>query len=224
MNWLLDLYKWNPAAQALAVIAVVCPAGMVLGSVKVRGNGLGTARVLFAGLLASAVGEPIGVRVFAFVTECGLILCALGIGLQLGPGFIALLRGRAVRLNALGAPIVVVGAMIAAGPSAPPGLDSASIPGVFSGAATNNRSLGAAQQTVTDPSALAFASNMCGSGAPMTSYAAVYLLTPSLRILEAQILTSTSCGRWNRAGRTARGQCRKEPRWPCSRTRAIHRV
>jgi putative transport protein len=34
---------------------------------------------------------------------------------------------------------------------------------------------------------------MCGSDAPMTSYAAVYPLTTLVRILAAQILTITLC-------------------------------
>jgi putative transport protein len=48
--------------------------------------------------------------------------------------------------------------------------------------------------SMTDPPALAFATNMCDSDAPMTSYAAVYPLTTLLRILAAQILTITLCG------------------------------
>jgi putative transport protein len=48
--------------------------------------------------------------------------------------------------------------------------------------------------SMTDPPALTFATNLCGSDAPMTSYAAVYPLTTLLRILAAQILTITLCG------------------------------
>jgi hypothetical protein len=42
--------------------------------------------------------------------------------------------------------------------------------------------------SMTDPPALAFASNICHSDAPMVSYATVYPLTMVLRILSAQIL------------------------------------
>jgi putative transport protein len=42
--------------------------------------------------------------------------------------------------------------------------------------------------SMTDPPALAFASNICGSDGPMLSYATVYPLTMVLRILSAQIL------------------------------------
>jgi putative transport protein len=47
---------------------------------------------------------------------------------------------------------------------------------------------------MTDPTTLTLATNMCGSDAPMTPYAAVYPLTTLLRIVAAQILTFTLCG------------------------------
>jgi hypothetical protein len=42
---------------------------------------------------------------------------------------------------------------------------------------------------LTDPPALAFASNIAGSDAPTVAYATVYPLTTLLRILSAQVLT-----------------------------------
>jgi putative transport protein len=42
--------------------------------------------------------------------------------------------------------------------------------------------------SMTDPPALAFASNIFGSDAPTVAYATVYPLTTLLRILSAQIL------------------------------------
>jgi putative transport protein len=42
--------------------------------------------------------------------------------------------------------------------------------------------------SMTDPPALAFASNIAGSDAPNVAYATVYPLTTLLRILSAQIL------------------------------------
>jgi putative transport protein len=41
MNWLFELHKTQPVAHAVGVLAFVCVVGMVLGSVKVRGVGLG---------------------------------------------------------------------------------------------------------------------------------------------------------------------------------------
>jgi putative transport protein len=48
--------------------------------------------------------------------------------------------------------------------------------------------------SMTDPPALAFASNISNSDAPMVSYATVYPLTMVLRILSAQILVLIVCG------------------------------
>jgi putative transport protein len=42
--------------------------------------------------------------------------------------------------------------------------------------------------SMTDPPALAFASNIANSDAPMVAYATVYTLTTLLRILSAQVL------------------------------------
>jgi 6-phosphofructokinase 1 len=49
MNWLFQMHTAQPVAHAFGVLALVCVAGMAVGSLKVRGVGLGTAGVLFAG-------------------------------------------------------------------------------------------------------------------------------------------------------------------------------
>ena len=48
--------------------------------------------------------------------------------------------------------------------------------------------------SMTDPPALAFAGNVCGSDAPTVAYATVYPLTTVMRILAAQILAVVLCG------------------------------
>jgi putative transport protein len=150
MSWLLDLYESNPTAQAIGLISIVCMAGMLLGGVRVRGIGLGTAGVLFAGILAGAICGPIDPRTLDFAKELGLVIFVLTIGLQLGPGFFASLRGTGVQLNLLAAAIVVLGALLAAGLGEALGFDPASTLGVFSGATTNTPSLGAAQHTLSE--------------------------------------------------------------------------
>ena len=149
MDWLFDLYQTNYTAQAIAIVALVCMAGMVLGSVKVRGIGLGTAGVLFASLLVGAVSKPIDHKTLEFVKEFGLILFVFCIGLQLGPGFFASLRQMGLRLNVLAGTVVVLGAVVAVGLGWLLGIDSAAVLGLFSGATTNTPSLGAAQQTLS---------------------------------------------------------------------------
>jgi putative transport protein len=149
MNWLFQMHTAQPVAHAIGVLALVCVAGMAVGSFKVRGVGLGTAGVLFAGILAGYFGKPVDHATLEFVKEFGLILFVFTIGLQLGPGFLAALRQQGLALNALAATVVVLGALTAPGLGWLLGIDPAAVLGLLSGATTNTPSLGAAQQTLT---------------------------------------------------------------------------
>src|SRR6201987_6474097 len=113
MNWLFEIYKTHSVAYAISILALVCVAGMALGSVKVRGVGLGTAGVLFAGIATGAFTKPVDHATLEFVKEFGLILFVFTIGLQLGPGFLASLRQQGLVLNALAAAMVVLAAITA---------------------------------------------------------------------------------------------------------------
>jgi putative transport protein len=149
MSWLFELHRIQPIAHAIGALAFVCVLGMALGSLKVRGIGLGTAGVLFAAIIVGHFGNPVDHQTLDFVKELGLILFVFTIGLQLGPGFFAALRQQGVKLNLLAAAIVIFGAV-----SAPligwfAGFDNAAVLGIFSGASTNTPSLGAATQTLS---------------------------------------------------------------------------
>jgi putative transport protein len=148
-HWLFDLNTTYPVAQAIGIIALVCTAGMALGSVRVRGAGLGSAGVLFAGILTGHFGKPVDQGTLEFVKEFGLVLFVFTIGLQLGPGFFAALRQQGVKMNALAAAIVVLGALSAPLAGWLAGFDPAAVLGVFSGASINMPSLGAATQTLS---------------------------------------------------------------------------
>lgn len=150
MDWLLDLYRTNPTAQAIAVISLVCMGGMVLGSFKLRGVGLGTAGVLFAGILVGSFSHPVDHKTLEFVKHLGLILFVFCIGLQLGPGFFASLRHMGVRVHFMAAAIVFLGTLLTPGLAWLLGIDYAAALGVLAGATTNTPTLGAAQQTLTE--------------------------------------------------------------------------
>ena len=85
MTWVFELYKTQPIAHAICVLAFVCVVGMALGSLKFRGIGLGTAGVLFAGILAGQFGEAVDPRTLDFVKDFGLILFVFTLGLRLVP-------------------------------------------------------------------------------------------------------------------------------------------
>lgn len=148
MNWLLELHETQPIPHAIAVMALVCVAGMALGSIKVHGVKLGTAGVLFAGILVGHFVEAVDGHIIAFVKEFGLVLFVFTIGLQLGPGFFAALRQQGMRLNLLAATVVLVGALLAAAAGWLAGFDPAAVLGIFSGGTTNTPSLGAGTQTL----------------------------------------------------------------------------
>jgi putative transport protein len=148
MSWLFELHKTQPIAHAIGVLAFVCVFGMVLGSLKFRGIGLGTAGVLFAGILVGHFGEQSDHRALDFVKEFGLILFVFTIGLQLGPGFFATLRQQGVKMNLVAATIVILGAATAPIIGWLAHFDPASVLGILCGAVTNTPALGAATQTI----------------------------------------------------------------------------
>jgi putative transport protein len=148
MDWLFELQRTNPPAHAIGIIALVCVAGMSLGSVHVRGIKLGTAGVLFAAILVGHFGKPVDRHTLEFVKEFGLILFVFCIGLQIGPSFFASIRRAGLRLNALAMAIILLGGLTVAVLGWLLRFDSAAVPGIFAGATTNTPSLGAAQQTL----------------------------------------------------------------------------
>lgn len=148
MNWIFELHDTQPVAHAIGALALVCVIGMALGSLKFRGIGLGTAGVLFAGILVGHFGKPVDHHTLEFVKELGLILFVFTIGLQLGPGFFATLRKQGVKMNLLAAAVVIMGAAFALLAGRLAGFDPASVLGIFSGASTNTPSLGAASQSL----------------------------------------------------------------------------
>src|SRR3954469_8241823 len=148
MGWLFELHRTQPIAHAIGALAFVCVLGMALGSLKFRGIGLGTAGVLFAGIIVGHFGNPVDEHTLHFVKELGLLLFVFTIGLQLGPGFFAALRDQGVKLNALAAAIVILGAISAPLIGWLAGFDMAAVLGIFSGASTNTPSLGAGTQTL----------------------------------------------------------------------------
>ncbi|MDR3402303.1 MAG: putative transporter [Chthoniobacter sp.] len=138
----------QPIACAVLILSLIAVVGLALGSLRVRGIGLGTAGVLFAGIGFGHFGVAIDHQILDFVREFGLILFVFTIGLQLGPGFFASLRKEGLRLNFLAASIVLGGALIAVFAGWLLHMDGAAVLGVFSGSTTNTPSLGAAQQTL----------------------------------------------------------------------------
>jgi putative transport protein len=170
MNWITEMKSAQPIAWAVLVLMLVAVAGLALSSIKVKGVGLGIAGVLFSGILAGHFGMHIEKEILEFVREFGLILFVFTIGLQLGPGFFASLRKQGLKLNALAAAVVLLGAGIAVSIAFLSGVNIVAALGLFSGATTNTPSLGATQtmlKTMTGPYA-------DQAGLPALAYAVAY--------------------------------------------------
>src|SRR5215831_18787815 len=135
-----QLAQTQSVAHALLVLATVALSGLALGSLKFRGIGLGTAGVLFAGILFGHFGERIDHTILDFVKEFGLVLFVFTIGLQLGPGFIDALRRQGMLLNSLALAIVGLGALVVVTGTKALQIDFAAALGLFSGATTNTPS------------------------------------------------------------------------------------
>ena len=133
---------------AILTIALVAVAGRLIGAVRFRGIGLGSAGVLFAGILFGQFGVTVDKQIAEFAKEFGLILFVFTIGLQLGPGIIQLWRQQGWLLNGMAFSIVAIGLLMVVGLERVCGLGVFPAAGIFSGATTNTPSLGAAQQAV----------------------------------------------------------------------------
>lgn len=136
----------GPIAYAILVICSVAVCGLLLGTIRFRKIGLGSAGVLFAGILFGHFGARIDPTIAHFAKELGLVLFVFTIGLQLGPGIVQLWRRRGLVLNGMAFSIVFQGVLLVLAVEAVTGMSPLSATGLFSGATTNTPSLGAAQQ------------------------------------------------------------------------------
>src|SRR4029078_3356113 len=148
LDWLFELPRTSPVAHALGLLALVCAVGMAVGSLRIKGIGLGSSGVLFVGILVGQLGQPIDRQTLNFVKEFGLVLFVFALGLQLGPGFFASLRADGLKLNVLAAVLVIMAGILAPLLGWIVGLDAAAVSGLFAGASINIPALGAAQQSL----------------------------------------------------------------------------
>ncbi|EEW24553.1 putative transporter [Rhodobacter ferrooxidans] len=139
---------------SILLLSVVAILGLLIGAVRVRGVGLGIGGVLFGGIIVGHFvhqgGWEIDADALHFIKEFGLILFVYTIGNQVGPGFFASLRRAGLRLNALAAAIVLLGALTTLALHYGFGVAPEVLLGVYSGAVTNTPSLAAGQQILSE--------------------------------------------------------------------------
>lgn len=131
-------------------ICITCCVGIFIGSLKIRGIGLGVGGVLFAGLFAGWLLEKYAVYipadVLAFLKEFGLIMYLYSMGLAVGPNIFAALRKNGMVLNLMSLGVTGLGALITFLIFKFGNISLPEVLGLYSGAVTSTPALGAAQQ------------------------------------------------------------------------------
>ncbi len=134
MNAYLEL---NPILLLFVVIAL----GFLIGNVKIKGTGLGTAAVLFVGLAVGAINPSFTVPDIIF--QIGIILFVYTIGLQSGAAFFESFQKNGWRDIGFILFMLILSTFITIGVFYTMGFDKATMTGIFSGASTNTTALAA---------------------------------------------------------------------------------
>jgi putative transport protein len=146
--WLWELLSTQSVANTVLVLSLVAALGLALGSIPLGGISLGIGGVLFAGIAFGYLGFTVDPHILHFVREFGLILFIFTMGMQVGPGFFPSLRRQGLRLNALAAAIVLMGALLTLGLVIVTGMPMETAVGLYADATTNTPALGAAQEAL----------------------------------------------------------------------------
>lgn len=150
IDFIYQLFTTDSAAHTALIFFLIIALGLALGGVRLFGISLGSAGVLFAGILFGHFKIVMNHDVMEFVREFGLILFVYTIGMQVGPGFVDSLKKEGVRLNIIAFLIVMTGALVVIVLSRLFSIPMAAALGIFSGACTNTPSLAAIQQAMKD--------------------------------------------------------------------------
>jgi len=134
MNAYLEL---NPILLLFVVIAL----GFLIGNIKIKGTGLGTAAVLFVGLAVGAFNPSFTVPDIIF--QIGIILFVYTIGLQSGAAFFESFQKNGWRDIGFILFMLILSTLITLGVFYAMDFDKATITGIFSGASTNTTALAA---------------------------------------------------------------------------------
>ena len=148
MDWFIDLFRGQPALQAMVVISFISAIGIGLGKIRIMGISLGVTFVFFVGILAGHLGFTVDPAMRNFAESFGLVIFVYALGLQVGPGFFSSFHTGGLKLNILSMAVVLIGTLLAVACSYATGVAMPDMVGVLCGATTNTPALGAAQQTL----------------------------------------------------------------------------
>ncbi len=144
----------SPTVVTIICLCLASFVGLCLGSLKIKGIGIGVAGVLFAGLIMGHFLPRMNIvldgNVLAFLKEFGLVLFIYGLGLAVGPNIFSALKRDGAAMNATAAVVVLIGAGLTALLYKTGLMNLPQALGLYAGAVTNTPALGAGQQILSE--------------------------------------------------------------------------
>lgn len=132
---MIELLQANPLLLLFIVVAI----GYLLGQIRIGGNSMGVAAVLFVGLAFGAL-DP-GLQMPQIVLDLGLVLFVYTIGLANGPGFFSKFRREGLREVLFIVGIMALPALLLLGIHLALDLAPATTVGIFTGLSNNTPAL-----------------------------------------------------------------------------------
>lgn len=123
----------------LLLLFTVASLGYLFGSLKIRGNSLGVAAVLFTGLAFGAMDARLQIPQIVFLL--GLSIYVYSIGLSSGPSFFASYQKNGVRDFIFATSMLLFSGLVAVGLWVLFGFSAATITGIYAGSTTNTPAL-----------------------------------------------------------------------------------
>jgi putative transport protein len=132
---LIDLLQANPLLLLFIVVAI----GYLLGQIRIGGNSMGVAAVLFVGLAFGALDPRL--QMPQIILDLGLVLFVYTIGLANGPGFFSKFRREGLREVLFIVGIMALPALLLLGIHLALDLTPATTVGIFTGMSNNTPAL-----------------------------------------------------------------------------------
>lgn len=127
------------ADNPILLLFTVASLGYLLGTVKVKGSGLGVAAVLFTGLAFGAIDPSLKIPEIVFIL--GLVIFVYSIGLSSGPAFFKSYKKNGIRDFIFIMSMLLLSGLIAITLYWSLGFSAATITGIYSGSTTNTPAL-----------------------------------------------------------------------------------
>ena len=175
---MVELLKNNPLLLLFLVVAI----GYWVGQIRLRGNGMGVAAVLFVGLAFGALDADL--QVPQIVLDLGLVLFVYTIGLANGPGFFSKFQREGLREVLFIIGIMVLPAILLVGIHFALDLTPATTAGLFTGLSNNTPALA----SVLDLIGQSAADSETAASDAAVGFSVVYPLGVLARILVLAIM------------------------------------